>query len=104
MPQPWLVPALVAGVPGAVVTENIEETTVGDLDGVRVGMGNMTQGAYTRADGSAAQGLVCSLAVDGAVGVFVGLGSAVQVRGVAWEVVAIEKTPGQPGSVTLRRQ
>ncbi|GEM_PF-2738849 len=108
MAAPWL---LLAGVlatapPGATppMTENIEETTVGDLDGVRVGMGNMTRGAYTKADGSAANGLICSLAIDGAVGVFVGEGSEVAVRGATWVVTALEKSPGEPGSVTLRRK
>ncbi|MCK6505297.1 hypothetical protein L6R53_18170 [Myxococcota bacterium] len=83
--------------------ETIDETTVGDLGGVRVPMGNMTTGTYTLPDGSEGRGTICSLALPGQVGVFVGLGSVVDVQGTRWEVIGIEKPPGQLGSVTLRR-
>ncbi len=90
---------------GAPVRETIDETTVGMLGEHRVPMGNMTTGAYTKADGTEARGVICSLVVDPQQpGVFVGLGSAVTVGGVRWEVVAIEKTPGTLGSVTLERR
>jgi hypothetical protein len=107
--------ALLAGLalaaPGPVETpreeepvrETIDETTVGDLDGVRVPMANMTTGSYTRADGSEARGTICALVLPGGP-VFVGLGSAVTLDGARWEVVAIEKSPGQFGSVTLERK
>lgn len=87
-----------------MLIETIDETTVGDLGGVRVPMGNMTTGTYTLPDGSEGRGTICSLALPGQVGVFVGLGSVVDVQGTRWEVVGIEKPPGQLGSVTLRRR
>lgn len=86
-----------------LLIETIDETTVGDLGGVRVPMGNMTTGTYTLPDGSERRGTICSLALPGQVGVFVGLGSVVDVQGTRWEVIGIEKPPGQLGSVTLRR-
>jgi hypothetical protein len=89
---------------GGTVTETIEETTVGELGGVRVPMGNMTRGKYRLPDGSEQEGLICSLALPGQTGVFVGLGSVVQVGAAAWEVVAIEKKDSALGSVTLRQR
>jgi hypothetical protein len=87
----------------AAVTETIEESTVGDLDGSRVPMGNMSQRTYTRADGTSAEGWTCTLALaTGAV--VVGVGSAVEVDGASWLVTAVEKKPGEPGSVTLRKK
>ena len=83
--------------------ETIQETTVGDLDGIRVPMGNMTRLDYALPDGSTRHGLVCSLALPGRIGIFVGMDSEVDVEGTRWRVVGIEKRPGQPGSVTLRR-
>ena len=83
--------------------ETIDETTVGDLDGVRVPMGNMTTGRYTLPDGSEQQGIICSLALPGRVGGFVGRGSVGDGEGTLWRVVHIEKPPGALGSVTLER-
>ncbi len=80
--------------------ETIDETTVGDLAGVRVGMGNMTHGSYDTPDG-ARQGIIGALAVPGRVGQFVGLDSEIEVDGRLWRVVDIEKEKGKPGSVTL---
>lgn len=83
--------------------ETIDETTVGDLDGTRVPMGNMTRGQYTLPDGSKKDGVICSLALPDQIGVFVGLGSIVDVEGAWWEVVAINKPHGELGSVSLKR-
>jgi len=83
--------------------EIIDETTVGDLGGVRVPMGNMTRGEYTLPDGTKAQGVICSLALPDQVGVFVGKGSVVDVQGTRWEVIDVDKPPGERGSVTLKR-
>jgi hypothetical protein len=83
--------------------ETIEETTVGLLSGVRVGMGNMIRGAYTRGDGAPAEGPICALALP-AGPVFVGVGSLVEVGGARWAVIAVDKAPGALGSVTLERQ
>lgn len=85
-----------------VVIETIEETTVGDLDGVRVPMGNMTRGAYKLPDGTEQTGLICALALKSGP-VFVGKGSIVEVEGTRWEVTAIEKEGSERGSVTLKR-
>lgn len=102
-PQPAAPPA--APVPQAPkeappVTETIEETTVGDLDGTRVPMGNMSQRSYTRGDGTTAEGWTCTLALESGP-LVVGVGSVVEVGGRKWEVTAVEKTAGENGSVTL---
>lgn len=81
----------------------ITETTVGELGGVRVPMGNMTTGSYLLPDGRQAQGPICSLALPDQVGVFVGVGSELRVGGLDWRVVAIDKVPGQLGTVVLER-
>lgn len=102
---PWLVlslPACLAGPPrGAPMTESIDENTVGDLDGVRVPMGNMTWGSYTLPDGRTAQGDICALALPGGPGVFVGAGAEVQVGDQRWRVVEVQRGP--PGAVVLVR-
>ena len=110
-----LLPALFAGPAAATppapppaasptaVTEALGETTVGGLDGGRVPMGNMTTGAYTLPDGTEKTGPICSLALPGGP-VFVGVGSVVTVAGNRWEVTAVDKTPGELGSVTLTRR
>lgn len=85
------------------MTETIDETTVGDLDGVRVGMASMTTMAYALPDGTERTGLVCALVLPDQPGQFVGLGAHFVVEGRTWEVIAIEKTKGELGSVTLRR-
>ena len=85
------------------VIEEIEETTVGMLNGHRVPMGNMIREAdYTLADGSTKRGMVCSLVIGGKTGIFVGVGSVVSVGADKWEVIAIEKDPGDLGSVQLK--
>lgn len=85
------------------IVETIEETTVGDLDGVRVPMGNMTTGSYELPGGRQGHGPICSLALPGRTGVFVGQGSVVDVEGDRWEVLRVELRPGALGSVTLRK-
>lgn len=83
------------------MTETIDETTVGNLNGVPVPMGNMTIGPYTLPDGRQTEGWICSLALPNQTGVFVGVGSVVNVGGVSWRVVEVEKDKGKLGSVTL---
>ena len=83
--------------------ETIEETTVGDLDGARVPMAQVTTDDYTRADGSVAHGRVCVLVLPGAGPTWVGAGSVVDVAGTRWEVLSVVKEPGELGEVTLRR-
>jgi hypothetical protein len=85
------------------VIEEIEETTVGMLNGHRVPMGNMIRETdYTLTDGTKKRGMVCSLVIDGKTGIFVGLGSVVSVGEDKWEIVAIEKAMGELGSVQLK--
>lgn len=86
-----------------VIIEEIDETTVGDLDGTRVPMGNMTTGTYTLPDGSEKRGLMCSLVFGPGPGVFVGMGSEVTVDGTRWRVVGIEKDGDELGSVRLQK-
>ena len=88
----------------AVIIEEIEETTVGDLDGHRVPMGNVTTGTYQLPDGSERSGVICSLVLPGrSPGIFVGKGSVVTVGAHRWEVVEVESPPHGLGSVTLKR-
>lgn len=98
-------PAPTAAPPaaGVDVIETIEETTVGDLGGVSVPMGNMFVDTYTLPDGTTTKGLVCALALESGA-VFVGKGSVVTVGATAWEVVAIEKPAGKLGSVSLKKR
>lgn len=81
--------------------EVIDETTVGDLGGARVPMASMTIGDYTLPDGTSARGWICWLAGE-AGGLFVGVGSLVNVANRRWEVISVEKTPGELGRVSLR--
>ena len=83
--------------------EIIDETTVGDLDGVRVPMGNMTTGSYTLPDGTEKRGLICSLALPNQAGVFVGKGSVIELEGARWEVIDIDKPERRLGSVSLKK-
>jgi hypothetical protein len=88
----------------ALVIEEIEETTVGDLGGHRVPMGNMTRGTYTLPDGSERTGPICSLVLPGrSPGVFVGQGSVVTVGEHRWEVVTVDQPAEGLGNVTLKR-
>jgi hypothetical protein len=86
----------------APVIESIEETTVGDLDGTRVPMGNVTNGSYTLPDGTEKRGPICSLALPGQIGEFVGAGSVVTVDGTRWEVTEVVNPAEGLGSVTLK--
>ncbi len=99
-PQPATPPTPPAQKEAPAVTETIEETTVGDLGGNRVPMGNMSQRQYTRGDGTTSEGWTCTLALESGATV-VGVGSVVEVGGHKWEVTTIEKTTGSNGSVTL---
>jgi hypothetical protein len=87
-----------------MIIEEIEETTVGDLDGHRVPMGNVTHGPYRLPDGSEREGDICSLVLPGqSPGVFVGKGSVVVVGDSRWEVMKVDNPSTGPGNVTLRR-
>ena len=84
------------------VTETITETTVGDLDGVRVPMAQVTTDDYTLPDGTTAHGLVCVLVLpEGPT--WVGTGSRVVVEGRTWEVASLVAPDGELGEITLTR-
>lgn len=112
MPAALALAALLAAAPAPppaqgeekpAVIETIEETTVGDLDGTRVPMGNVTNGSYTLPDGTPKRGPICSLALPGQIGEFVGAGSVVTVDGTRWEVTEVVNPAEGLGSVTLRK-
>lgn len=83
------------------VIEEIEETTVGDLDGESVPFGNVWEDTYTRADGSTVRALSGMLFVPGGP-VRVGAGSVVTVAGHSWSVIEVVKR-GEHGVVRLKR-
>ena len=84
--------------------EEIEETTVGLLNGHRVPMGNMIDEAeYTLPNGTVQTGPVCSLAIGGEVGIFVGVGSIVRVGEDRWEIIAVQISEDDLGSVRLKQ-
>ena len=103
MPSPFLALVLActaAPLPEASVRETIDETTVGDLDGTPTPMGSMVRGTFPLPDGTSGTGWTATLALADGPAV-VGLGSEVRVDGTLWRVVAIDKSPPEPGSVTL---
>ena len=79
----------------------IEETTVGQLAGVRVGMGNaVLSGDFELPDGSRGEGPACGLFwEDGDA--WVGLGSELTLAGTTWRVIEITKERGVLGTVVL---
>ena len=86
--------------------EEIEETTVGTLSGVDVGVANMWERDYVDGAGAARKGLTARLDWD--VGaetkrIVVGEGSIVEFGGDRCQVLSLEKTPGHNGTITLRR-
>lgn len=103
-PQAPVVAAAPTDKEATVLIETIEENTVGDLGGHRVPMGNMTTGEYTLPDGSTATGPICSLPIEGRVGVFVGVGSVVDVGGTRWQITDVTLDHGDGvGSVSLQQ-
>lgn len=85
--------------------EEIQETTVGTLAGVDVGVANMWDRPYVDGKGEARNGLTARLDYEVAgetKRIVVGEGSIVELGGVRWEVVRLVKTPGQNGTITLR--
>ena len=84
--------------------EIIEETAVGNLNGVDVPMANVTNNyTFKLPDGSEGKGKACLLILPEA-DVWVGVGSEVQVGGATWRVTKIDSPEGETGSVTLEKQ
>lgn len=87
-----------------VVIEEIEETTVGDLDGHRIPMASVTHGPYTLPDGTERTGDICVLVLPNTNGgVFVGAGSVVTVGDSKWEVVKVDNPATGNGNVVLKQ-
>jgi hypothetical protein len=85
------------------VIERIDETTVAELSGVRVAMGNMTEGTYTLSDGSTTSGAMCRLATQDDATFDVGKGSLIVIGGRNYLIVRVHKPPaGQLGYVELQ--
>jgi hypothetical protein len=85
--------------------EEITETTVGNLNGVRVGVGNIWERTYTLPDGTVRSGLTAQLFIlvnDQNPGIVVGQGSVVTVGASRWEVIAVTKAGQERGTVTLK--
>lgn len=85
--------------------EVIQETTVGTLSGVDVGVANMWEREYVDGAGAARKGLTARLDTEVAGETrrtVVGAGSVIELGGTRWEVVSLAKAPGQNGTITLR--
>jgi hypothetical protein len=85
--------------------EDIQETTVGTLSGVDVGVANVWERDYVDAAGATRKGLTARM--DYEIGgetrrVIVGQGSVIELGGVRWEVVRVVKPPTGNGTLTLR--
>ncbi len=89
------------------MTETLTETTVGELDGVRVGLANVWERDYVDAAGAARTGVTARVAWTDAGGTerweVVGVGSRVAFSASAWQVTRIEKVAGTPGEVVWER-
>ena len=83
--------------------EMIEETAVGNLEGIDVPMANVTNSyTYTLPDGSQGKGKACLLILPNA-DVWVGVGSEVQVGPNKWRVIQINAPKNDTGSVILEK-
>jgi hypothetical protein len=70
----------------------INETTVGLVDGQRVGVGNLWAADYELPDGTTAHAMTAQLFLLGESRVvIVGPGSRVEIGGRSWQVVAVDK-------------
>ena len=100
----WVLSSMVGvAKESAAVIETIEETTVGDLDGTRVPMGNCMTSTYVLPSGEERRGPVCSLALPNDAHQWVGAGSVVDVDGTRWQVLEVVNPSEGLGSVTLKR-
>lgn len=80
--------------------ETITSGSVGDLAGICVGMGQISNGTYKLPDGSDKEGLVVTLApLESDENLTVGAGSEINIGDVLWRVDQIIKV-GE-GSITL---
>jgi hypothetical protein len=85
--------------------EEIQETTVGTLSGVDVGVANMWERDYVDGAGVSRRGLTARLDYDIAgetQRIVVGEGSVIRLGDGRWEVTRLAKPKSGNGSVTLR--
>ncbi len=85
----------------AKITEWLEETTVGSLDGQWAAMGNCGNGEYALPDGTMERGPCCTVVLDDETQFVVGKGSAFTWKGKTWHVTKVTLNPGGLGSVDL---
>ena len=83
------------------ITEWIEETTVGSLDGEWAAMGNCGNGQYALPDGTIERGPCCVVVLDDESQVVVGKGSKFTWKTKTWHVTRVTLNPGGLGSVDL---
>ena len=86
----------------------IVETTVGEVDGIRVGVANVWAEDYDLDDGTPQHGTRATLAVMGTTpetdfDVRVHPGAVVRIGSVDVEVLSVHEPENAPGSVTLKQ-
>jgi hypothetical protein len=95
--------------PNRTAGEQIEENTVAELSGRRVGVFNIWERPYERADGTQVTGVAARLSIsDGKTSEeqLAGMGSRVTIGGDVYEVVGIDdgkRTPSKIGYIVLKR-
>lgn len=80
----------------------IEETTVVELGGERVGAGSVVlRGRFPLADGGEGEGPCGVLAFASGASIWVGEGSEFEAGGQRWRVLAVRKQPGELGEIAI---
>ena len=91
--------------PVGASVEEIQETTVGTLSGVDVGIANMWERDYLDGAGAPRKGLTARLDYDingETRRIVVGQGSVLEIGGARWEAIRLTKPSNANGTVTLR--
>ena len=84
--------------------EEITENTVGELNGVRVGVSNILEDTYFLPYNRQLTGMTAQLFVfTDNTDVTVGKGSVITINKSQWEVVKVEKEGNELGCVTFQR-
>ncbi len=85
--------------------EEIQETTVGTLSGVDVGIANMWERDYVDGAGTPRKGLTARLDYDlngETHRIVLGQGSVLEIGGARWEAIRLTKPPNAHGTIALR--
>lgn len=82
------------------------QSTVGRIEGERIGVTTIFEDDYTLPDGSKKRGLTAQLAFAGPPEklVVVGVGSVVPIANVPYDVVSVDEHKGRRSTVTLRKK